>query len=82
MSIDASGNAVVKGKAKNVGSTTIGFGRITVEFYDASGTLLDTETATKSNLVAGKTWSFKLTYTEGQNVDSYEIKGEGYGPRR
>ena len=52
--------ASVTGKARNVGSSTINFASISVNFYDKDGKLINISTAEAQNLEVGETWNFNI----------------------
>ena len=67
--------AVVRGRAQNVGSATIGSAMIAVNFYDKNKNLIATASAVKQNLQPGEVWDFSVQ-TIGPDVwkiVSYDI---------
>ena len=69
------GNLIIKGTAKNIGSSSLSYAEVRVKFYDKEGTLLDTSLDNINDLGPGETWNFKVMYlgTDTENVDSYKI---------
>jgi hypothetical protein len=69
------GNLIIKGTAKNIGSSSLSYAEVRVKFYDKEGTLLDTSLDNINDLGPGETWNFKDMYlgTDTENVDSYKI---------
>jgi len=69
------GNLIIKGIAKNIGSSSLSYAEVRVKFYDKEGTLLDTSLDNINDLGPGETWNFKVMYlgTDTENVDSYKI---------
>jgi hypothetical protein len=67
--------AVVRGRAQNVGSATIGSAMIAVNFYDKNKNLLDTASAVKQNLQPGETWDFSIQTVgpDAWKIISYDI---------
>lgn len=69
----------IKGTAKNVSSSRLGYAEVKVKFYNAAGTLLDTSSDTITDLDPGETWSFEvMIFDEDQKVASYKIGSEGF----
>ncbi len=67
----------VTGTAKNVTSRNL-FARVSIKYYDASGTLIDSGVAYTERLGAGETWNFETTGLKGEKaakVARYEISG-------
>ena len=54
--------AVVRGRAQNVGSSTINFASIVVNYYDKNGNLLDTSSAIRQSLAPGEIWDFNVQF--------------------
>ena len=52
----------VDGKARNIGSTTIGDASITVNFYDKDNNLLYTTSAAKKDLAVDELWYFNIRF--------------------
>ena len=67
--------AVVSGSVKNTGSSDIGFASIIVNFYDKDGKLIDTSSASRENLGAGKVWNFSVQSTgpDAWKIVDYDI---------
>ncbi|MGD0351952.1 MAG: FxLYD domain-containing protein [Dehalococcoidia bacterium] len=67
--------AVVRGRAQNVGSATIGSAMIAVNFYDKNENLLATASAVKQNLQPGETWDFSVQTVgpDAWKIVSYDI---------
>jgi hypothetical protein len=67
--------AVVRGRAQNVGSATIGSAMIAVNFYDKNKNLLATASAVKQNLQPGETWDFSVQTVgpDAWKIISYDI---------
>jgi hypothetical protein len=67
--------AVVRGRAQNVGSATIGSAMIAVNFYDKDKNLLATGSAVKQNLQPGETWDFSVQTVgpDAWKIVSYDI---------
>ena len=68
--------AVVRGSVRNVGSSDIDFASIVVNFYDKDGKLIDTSSASRENLGAGKVWDFSVQSTgpDAWKIVDYDIK--------
>ncbi len=62
--------AAVKGKARNVGNSTLSTVSITVKYYDSDGNLIDTSSAVNQNLGAGQTWDF---FVQSVGPDAWKI---------
>lgn len=54
--------AVVRGRAQNVGNSTINFASIVVNYYDKNGNLLDTSSAIRQSLAPGEIWDFNVQF--------------------
>ena len=67
--------AIVKGRAQNVGDSTVGFAQIAVDFYAAGGSLVGSASAITQNLQPGEIWYFsvQLTSTDAWKSVKYEI---------
>ena len=68
--------AGVEGVVQNVGSKTVSFATIKVNFYDSNNTVVGRDLQTISDLGPGEKWRFKLYYTyrgPEQVVTSYKI---------
>jgi hypothetical protein len=67
--------AVVRGRAQNVGSATIGSAMIAVNFYDKNKNLLATASAVKQNMQPGETWDFSVQTVgpDAWKIVSYDI---------
>ena len=69
----------VQAKIKNVGSGKIGLVEATVDFLDGNGNLIDSSTATMTDLEANQTWDCAFTCSgEGcKRVIKYQIQAKG-----
>ena len=67
--------AIVKGRAQNVGSSTINYAQIAVEFYAAGGDFVGKASAITQNLRPGEIWYFsvQLTSTDAWKSVKYKI---------
>ena len=50
----------VEAVVKNAGSNMIDFAEVTVRFYDAGGTLIETKKDAVMNLRPGESWTFRI----------------------
>ena len=68
--------AVVSGRVKNAGSSDIDFASIIVDFYDKDGKLIDTSSASRENLEAGRVWDFSVQSTgpDAWKIVDYDIR--------
>ena len=75
MEIGEFGNLIIKGSAKNIGSSSLSYAEVRVKFYDKEGAVLDTSLDNINDLGPGETWNFKVMYfgMDTENVDSYKI---------
>jgi hypothetical protein len=71
-----SGSAEVRVTVKNIGPGMAELARVTVKFYDAQKSLIDSSSDSVMNLGAGETWDFKITCRGARcnQVKSYEIE--------
>lgn len=68
----------VKGTAKNIGNIYLNYAQIIVNFYNANGAWLASETDSHQNVPSGYTWNFNVKY-DGQFANdvsyvSFEVK--------
>jgi hypothetical protein len=74
---------IVTGTAKNIGTEFLNTPYIIVNFYNANGAWLASQTANKNNVPSGYTWNFRVDYSgEFRNDVSYisfEVKAKPYG---
>ena len=70
-----SGAVEVNAAIKNTGSTLVDFAQVEVEFYDASGTLVETSTDGIFNLERGESWDFTITCSGAgcHQVTNYKV---------
>jgi len=54
--------AVVKGRAQNVGNSTIKFASIAVNFYDKDGNVIGAASGVTQNLGPGEVWDFNVQF--------------------
>ncbi|MFC1932506.1 FxLYD domain-containing protein [Chloroflexota bacterium] len=66
----------VRVTVKNAGSNRIELAEVTVNFYDANGTLIDTSKDAVMNLGAGENWTFTIACSGAgcEKVKTYDIK--------
>lgn len=67
--------AVVRGRAQNIGSASIGSAMIAVNFYDKNRNQIATASAVKQNLQPGETWDFSVQTVgpDAWKIISYDI---------
>ena len=66
----------VKGEAKNVSGSVLGYGEIKVVFLDSEGTQVGESLDNVTDLKAGRTWAFDCPYlgSDWSTVANYEIE--------
>ena len=76
MSKDDSGRVGVSVTVKNVGSTTVEFAQVKVNFTNAQGNLIDSSSDGVMNLRPGESWNFRIGCSEVgcDQVRDYEIE--------
>jgi len=66
----------VEAVVKNAGSNMIDFAEVTVRFYDAGGTLIETKKDAVMNLRPGESWTFTITCSGAgcDRVKRYDVE--------
>ncbi len=71
---DEYGSRAVCGTILNNTNKDYGYVQVSVNLYDASGNLVDSEFTNINDLEAGKNWKFEISITTDKPIKSYKIK--------